>query len=134
MIWRTFNGYFSFVCIMLEKQLWNSFCICWLKSCDLYIKQVVSQRSSMKMVFWRTSENSEETTRSSHQMVFCQKVILKNFEKFAKKKQLCWNLFLMKLTVWRPAKLLERDPKTGVSTFCELCEIFRRGFLQNSSW
>ena len=39
--------------------------------------------------------------------------VLKNFTSFTG-KQLCWNLFLINLEVFRPAALLKRDSNTGV--------------------
>ena len=69
---------------------------------------------------------------SSLPEVFYKKGTLKIFPKFAG-KHVCWSLLLINLTA-RPATLLERDSTKGVSTFCEFFKIFRRTFLQNTSW
>ena len=47
---------------------------------------------------------------------------------------MCWSLFLIELTAWRPTTLSEKDSSTGVFAFCEFCEILRRAFLQKTSW
>ena len=39
--------------------------------------------------------------------------VIKNFAKLTG-KQLCWNLFFVKLQTSRPARLLKRDSKIGV--------------------
>ena len=45
--------------------------------------------------------------------VFYKKANLRNFAIFTR-KYLFWSLFLIKLQALRPAKLLKRDPTTGV--------------------
>ena len=42
-----------------------------------------------------------------------KKMFLK-ISQYSQKKHLPWSLFLIKLPVFRPAALLERDPNTGV--------------------
>ena len=48
--------------------------------------------------------------RSSRPELFCKKVVLKNFTKFAKftEKHLCWSLFSSKVADVRPATLLKK--------------------------
>ena len=92
--------------------------ILWLKFCNVYVKLAVSQRCSIKDVFWETSQNSQINTRSNHPEVFCQKMflkikkpepvrsrhwgcfvkqgVLKNFAIFTG-KNLCWSLYLINL-------------------------------------
>ena len=76
---------------MLEKHLWNRF----LLYLVVEILQLI-QRCSIKEVIWKTSQNSQINTRSSHPEVFLSKDVLKNFAKFTD-KHLCRSLFLMKL-------------------------------------
>ena len=86
-----------------------------------------------KKLFWKASQNSEVITGSSHSEGFCQIGVPKNFAKFAG-EHLCWSLFLIELTAWRPTTLSEKDSSTGVFAFCEFCKILRRAFLQKTSW
>ena len=75
-------------------------CICWLKSCILYMKQAVSWRCSIKRCSEKNSQNSQVNRRRSHSRVFCQKGALKDFSKF-REKHLCWSLFFNKVTDWQ---------------------------------
>ena len=52
--------------------------------------------------------------------LFYQKAFLKNFAIFTE-KQLCWSIFLIKLSAFRPATLSERDSNTGVSLLKNTC-------------
>ena len=65
--------------------------------------------------------------RSSRQKCSVEKGVLKNFANFVG-TYLCWNLFLKKLQVWRPATLLKRGSNTVVS--CEICEIFKGTYFE----
>ena len=51
-------------------------CICWLNYCNFYMKQAVSQRCTIKEVFWKTSQNSQINLRSSQPEVLCWKKLL----------------------------------------------------------
>ena len=77
------------------------YCIWWLKFCNLYMKQAVSQKGSIKEVFWKTSQNSQISTRSSHPEVFCQKKrVLQDFAKFTE-KQFCRIVFFNTVAGWK---------------------------------
>ena len=68
------NGYFSIWYKMLEKHLWNSFLLYLVvEILQLVPKIAVSPWYSIKEVFWKTSQNSQINTRSSHPEVLCQK-------------------------------------------------------------
>ena len=54
-----------------------------------------------------------QTGKNSHWRFSSKNDVLKNFS-YSQKKHLRWSLFLIKLPVFRPATLLERDPNTGV--------------------
>ena len=89
---------------MLEKHLWNSFFLLYLVVQNLqHVHEIaVFRRCSIREVFWKTSQNSQINTRSSHPAVFCQKKdVLKNFAKFTE-KHLCRSLFFNKLAGWKP--------------------------------
>ena len=76
--WTPSNGYFSILCKMLEKLLWNSFLLnLVVEILQLVHKIEVSPRRSIKEVFWKTSQNSHINTRGSHPKVSCQKTFLK---------------------------------------------------------
>ena len=77
--------------------------IWWLKLCNLYMKITVSRRCSIKEVFWKTSQNSQINTRSSHpeRCSVKKKDVLKNFAKFTEKHP-CRCLFLNKVADWKP--------------------------------
>ena len=102
------------------------YCIWWLKFCNLYMKKAVSQRCSIKEVFWKATENSlkqsfggvhlcwslflnkvagwkPEIIRSSHCWCSVKQGVLKNFANFTG-KNLCWSLFLIKVAVLRAWK------------------------------
>ena len=99
----TSNGYFSIWYKMLEKHLWSSFLL-YLVVEILHVvhKIAVSPRCSLKEVLWKTSQNSEINTRSSHPEVFCQKKrCSKNLAKFTA-KHLFRSLFLNKVAGWKP--------------------------------
>ena len=64
---------------ILSKCLENTceivfYCICWLKFCNL-----ISGFSEVFKRFWKTSQNSQINTRSSHHETFCRKMFLKIF-------------------------------------------------------
>ena len=72
--WMPSNGYFSIWYKMLEKHLWNSFLLYLVvEILQLVPKIAVSPWYSIKEVFWKTSQNSQINTRSSHAKVLCQK-------------------------------------------------------------
>ena len=77
----------------------------WLKVVEvvqLVDKIAVSPRCSIKEVFWKTSQNSQINTRSSHPEVFCQrKDVLQNVAKFTE-KHLFRSLFFNKVASWKP--------------------------------
>ena len=52
-------------------------------------------------MFWKTSQNSQINTRSSHPEVFLSKDVLKNFAKFTD-KHLCRSLLFNKVAGWKP--------------------------------
>ena len=64
--------------------------------------------------------------RSSRPGVFCEKGVLRNFEKLTG-KHLCQSLFLSKVAALRPAALLKQNTLTKVFS-CEFCEISRNSF------
>ena len=88
---------------MLEKHLWNSFLLYQVvQILQLVHKIAVSPRCSLKEVFWKTSQNSQINTRSSHPEVFFQKKrCSKNLAKFTA-KHLFRSLFLNKVAGWKP--------------------------------
>ena len=55
---------------------------------------------------------------------------LKNFVRFTG-KQLCWDLFLIKLRAVRSATFLKSDSNTGF--FCRYCEIFKNSIFYRTS-
>ena len=57
--------------------------------------------------------------------VFYKKAVLKNFAIF-KVKHLCWSLFLIKLSTFRPVNLLERDPAQVISC----CKVFKKTYFE----
>ena len=72
--WTPSNGYFLILYKMLEKHLWNSFSLYLVvEILQLVNKIAVSPICSIKEWFWKTSQNSQINTRSSHPEVFCQK-------------------------------------------------------------
>ena len=97
------NGYFSIWYKILEKHLWNSFLLYLVvQILQLVHKIAISQRCSLKEVFWKTSQNSQINTRSSHPEVFCQKKrCSKNLATFTA-KHLFRSLFLNKVASWKP--------------------------------
>ena len=82
------------------------YCICWLKLSNLYMKKAVSQRCSIKEVFWKTSQNSQINTRSTHPEVFCQKMFLKLLQN-SQNNIFSGVRFLIKLQAARNLKLSE---------------------------
>ena len=52
-------------------------------------------------MIWKTSQNSQIDTRSSHPEVFLSKDVLKNFAKFTD-KHLCRSLLFNKVAGWKP--------------------------------
>ena len=99
----TSNGYFSIWYKMLEKHLWSSFLLYLVVEILHLVHEIaVSPRCSLKEVLWKTSQNSEINTRSSHPEVFCQKKrCSKNLAKFTA-KHLFRSLFLNKVAGWKP--------------------------------
>ena len=72
--WTHLNGYFSILCKMLEKHLWNSFLQYFVVEILQFLHKIaVSPRCSLKQVFWKTPQNSQINARSSHLEVFCLK-------------------------------------------------------------
>ena len=70
---------------MPERNLWNSF----LLYLVVEILQLVHEiRCSIKEVFWKTSQNSQINTKSSHPEVFSQKMFWKILQN-SQKKHLC---------------------------------------------
>ena len=63
--------------------------------------------------------------------VFCKKGALKNFAYFTG-KQLCWNLFLIKLQAWGSVTFLKRDSNTGVSPV-KFAKLLRKKYLWTSA-
>ena len=61
----------------------------------------VSQRCSIKKRFWKSSQNPQINTRSSHLEVLCQKRCSQNFAKLTD-KHLCRSLFFNKVSGWKP--------------------------------
>ena len=51
-------------------------------------------------MFWKTSQNSQINTKSSHPEVLCQKMFLKICK--IHKKHLCPSLFFNEVAVWKP--------------------------------
>ena len=61
----------------------------------------MSQRCSIKELFWKTSQNSQINTRSSHPKVFCQKMFLKILQN-SQKNHFCRSLHFNKVASWKP--------------------------------
>ena len=137
------SGYFSFLCKMLEKHLWNSFLLYLLVE---FLQLVHEITSFPEMLYKRGILKNLSKLIDKHEKQprgVLSKDVLKNFEKFTEKR-LCWSLFLNKVAGWKLETvrsscwrcsvkkvfltLLKRDPRTG-----EFCEIFRKAFLQNTS-
>ena len=97
------NGYFSIWYKMLEKHLWNSFLLYLVvEILQLVPKIAVSPWYSIKEVFWKTSQNSQINTRSSHPEMFCQKKsVPKNLAKLTA-KHLFRILIFNKVDGWKP--------------------------------
>ena len=128
-----------------KKCLKNTFdivfyCICLLKSCNLYMKKAVFRRCSIKKVLWKTSQNPQVNIRSSHPEVLYQKGVLKKLVQLMKLQAVNLKLYqkrdsntglrvacfetpvpgslcnkVTSLMTRRHATLLERDSSTGVS-------------------
>ena len=65
----------------------------------------VSLRCSIKEVIWKTSQNSQISTRSSHRRCSVKrKDVFKFFSKFTE-KHVCCSLFLNKVAGWKPETL-----------------------------
>ena len=72
--WTPSNGYFSVLYEMPEKQLWNSLLLYLVVIILQLVHEIaVSRRCSIKEVFWKTSQNSQIKTRSTHPEVLRQK-------------------------------------------------------------
>ena len=69
--------------------------------------------------------------KSSRLLIFFKVGIIKNFAIFAG-KHLCWDLFLIKLRVYRSAKFSKIDSSTSVC--CGYCKIFKNSFLIQHLW
>ena len=116
------------------------YCICLLKSCNLYMKKAVFRRCSIKKVLWKTSQNPQVNIRSSHPEVLYQKGVLKKLVQLMKLQAVNLKLYqkrdsntglrvacfetpvpgslcnkVTSLMTRRHATLLERDSSTGVS-------------------
>ena len=94
-----------------KKCLKNTFdivfyCICLLKSCNLYMKKAVFRRCSIKKVLWKTSQNPQVNIRSSHPEVLYQKGVLKKLVQ------------LMKLQAVNLKLYQKRDSNTGLRVAC----------------
>ena len=66
--------------------------------------------------------------RSSHWRCLVKKGVFKNFAK-STRKYLCWSLFLIKQSAWRPATLLKRDSNKGVF-MCVLRDFWEHHFYR----
>ena len=97
------NGYFSIWYKMLEKHLWNSFLLYLVvEILQLVPKIAVSPWYSIKELFWKTSENSQINTRSSHSGYSVKrKDVLRNLAKLTA-KHLFRSLFFNKVAGWKP--------------------------------
>ena len=60
-----------------------------------------------------------------------KKGVLRNFTKFTG-KYLCQSLFFNKVAGLRPATLLKRESRTGIS--CEFCECSKNTFFTEHLW
>ena len=72
-------------CLKIASFILTNCQFCLIKPCNLYIKKVVTQRCSMKNIFWKASQYSEVNTRSSHPEVFYQKLAREYLTAFAGK-------------------------------------------------
>ena len=88
---------------------WNSATCKWNK-----------QTRFLKEVIWKTSQNSQIDTRSSHSKVFLSKGVLKNVAKFTD-KHLYWSLLFIKVAGWKLRQPLEM--------FCKSYRYFWKGTL-----
>ena len=112
------NGYFSNLYKMLEKHRWNRFLLYLVvEILQLAHKVVVSPRCSIKKVFWKTSQNSQINTRSSHRRCSVKrKDVLKDFAKFVE-KHLSRSHFFIKVAGWKVTWNLQ---KQLLEMFCKL--------------
>ena len=76
-----------------------------------------------QQIFW--------INRSSRSQMFFKIGILKNFS-IITGKHLCWNLFLIKLQIWRSAALLKRDSNIGVRV--NIAKFLRTAFFIKHLW
>ena len=83
----------------------------------LFIKNPSIARKVVKII--------QGPCRCSHPEVFCKKVVLRNFAKFAG-KHLCQNLFLIKFQAWGLQLYLKKTLALVFS--CEFCEISNNTF------
>ena len=113
------NGYFSFLYKMLEKRLWNSFLLYLVVE---KLQKAVSQRCSIKEVFWKTSQSLQINIRSSHPEVFSQKIFLKVLQNSQK------NIFVgvYFLTKLQTGNLILLETATGDVLFCKTRKIHRK--------
>ena len=84
------------------------------KSCHKLLEEIPSVNDFFIILHLRLFKNNVVSNRSSHQELFHEKGVLKNFAKFVK-KHLCWSLFVNKV-------------ETQVFT-CAFCKIFKNNFF-----
>ena len=75
-------------------------------------------------MIWKTSQNSQINTRSSHPEVFLSKDVLKNFAKFTD-KHLCRSLLFNKVASWKPETVRGSHWRCSVSYI----GVFKKGAL-----
>ena len=132
------SGYFSFLCKMLEKHLWNSFLLYLLVEFLLLVHEITSLEEVKRGILKNLSKLIDKHEKQPRGVL--SKDVLQNFEKFTE-KHLCRSLFLNEVAGWKLETvrsscwrcsvkkvfltLLKRDPRTG-----EFCEIFRKAFCR----
>ena len=132
------SGYFSFLCKMLEKHLWNSFLLYLLVEFLQLVHEITSLEEVKRGILKNLSKLIDKHEKQPRGVL--SKDVLQNFEKFTE-KHLCRSLFLNKVAGWKLETvrsscwrcsvkkvfltLLKRDPRTG-----EFCEIFRKAFCR----
>ena len=100
------------------------YCICLLKSCNLYMKKAVFRRCSIKKVLWKTSQNPQVNIRSSHPEVLYQKGVLKKLVQFTE-KHLYRGLPLMNLQAANLKLYQKRDSNTALRVACFETTVLR---------
>ena len=89
-------------------------------------RKISLPESVFKVVSWKL-----ETFRSSHWRCSVKQGVLKNFANFTG-KNLCWNLFLIKLQFWWPTTLLKKTLTEMLS--CKLCKLFKDSYFDENLW